>query len=142
MGSAFNGVNIIYKGKQLLTVAVIVLHGYFKNVVIIGLLKINNLNIDKNSQISVNQQKNSSESQLATKIITSNPKMNKSSSFYFGSLSTRFNESKNRLPLAPSKGSPDNKNKVKQETPLLTNLLMYSSAIAKITNTKSNEINK
>jgi len=74
----------------------------------------------------------------ATNIIASNPKINKSSSLYFTNLNTKIEESKNRLPAAPvSKTSSTNK--VKQETPLLTNLLLYSSAMAKVTSLKNNE---
>ena len=89
-----------------------------------------NLTSDSNEKSQKNVQTNIS----ATNIIASNPKINKSSSLYF---SNKMDESKNRLPAAPA--SKTTTTKVKQETPLLTNLLLYSSAMTKVSNLKSND---
>jgi hypothetical protein len=82
--------------------------------------------------------------EMATEIINSNPKINKSSSFYFSN-SIDHNSLKNRLPIVPGIKAPitNNKTKVKhQETPLLTNLLLYNSAISKITNNSNTRDNQ
>ena len=101
-------------------------------------------NVNKKSQQDTNSEKLCVDKITATNIIASNPKINKSSSLYFSNLNSKMDESKNRLPTVPpsSKAALLNSSKVKQETPLLTNLLLYSSAITKISNSKSNDNNQ